>query len=86
MAFLLRNNTVESNPSAAIKLCRVYWTVNPRKQKLNGVALEAVPGATRLTVVMEAPDVNELPLLSQHAVFRLDKGIVFVVGLVDDGR
>jgi hypothetical protein len=57
----------------------------PRKQKLKGVALVLLPGTDSETTVMGVPDTNALPALFQHSVLRLENGIVFVVGLVDDG-
>jgi hypothetical protein len=66
--------------------CRVYWTVRPRKQKLKGVGAVLLPGTTRSTAVIGVPDTNAVPLLSQHFVLRLERGIVFVVGLVDAGK
>jgi hypothetical protein len=44
-----------------------------------------LPGTTRLTFVMGVPEVNGLPLPSQHAVLRLENGIVFVLGVTDGG-
>ena len=60
--------------------------MRPKKQKLNGVGLVLLPGTTSCTDVMGVPDANELPLLFQHWVLRLENGIVLVVGLVDGGR
>ena len=45
-----------------------------------------LPGTTSSTAVIGVPDLNEVPLLSQHLVLRLENGIVFVVGVVDDGK
>ena len=60
-------------------------TVRPKKQKSKGVGLEPLPGTTRLTFVMGVPEVNALPLPSQHAVLRFENGIVFVLGVADGG-
>jgi hypothetical protein len=35
---------------------------------------------------MEVPDVKAVPVLSQHLVLSLEKGMVVVVGVVDGGK
>jgi hypothetical protein len=60
-------------------------TVKPKKQKSKSVDVAPLLGTTRLTFVMGVPEVNGLPLPSQHAVLRLENGIVWVLGVADDG-
>jgi DNA replication initiation complex subunit (GINS family) len=64
-----------------------YCTGHAQEAEIEaGVAATALPGTTKSTAVIGVPDVNAVPLLSQHLVLRLENGIVLLVGVVDAGR